>query len=118
MGFNGKLDFLTFGISDTCGVFWLHGLPGLFGALAAAWVGSKLYYPAELTPNSNKGNWDTLIKAPWASTASYAIYDTANSAIDFNNGNYWTPNLGTVTEDWTGTTTGTINARDTDNFKP
>jgi len=40
LGFNGKLDFLAFGITDTCGVLWLHGLPGLFGGLAATWVGS------------------------------------------------------------------------------
>merc|ERR1719450_1024405 len=100
MGFNGKLDFLKCGVTDTCGVFWLHGLPGLFGALSAVWVGSKLYYAAELTPNSNRGNWDTLIKAPWVSSDTYSVYDSANPMENLNTQERWTPNLGQVTYDY------------------
>lgn len=98
MGFNGKLSFLTGGVSDTCGVFWLHGLPGLFGALSALWVGSKLYYPGQPTPNTLNHNWHTLMKTPWVGVNTYSVYDAGASTVDMNTSLGWTlPGTSTLT---------------------
>lgn len=69
------------GITDTCGVLWLHGLPGLFGALCATWIGSKIYYASKYTPNSvGYGNYDTLIKAPYVASNTYAVLGGTSKA--------------------------------------
>lgn len=112
-GFNGKLDFLIGGVSDTCGAFWLHGLPGFFGAVSALWVGSKLYYPAHPTPNTLNHNWHTLIKYPWVGGNTYSVYDAAASGVDMNTSDNWTvPGVPTLIS------VGDIRATDPAAFNP